>query len=96
MVELQVHDDLPQVRPLGQIMHHKQASVEIIVKLATADLPKGWLAHTVWQDVAIGDRAALQWDITTQRFITTFPAHTAFFFAVVPVNQLLKLGHGSG
>ena len=96
MVELQVHDDLPQVRPLGQIMHHKQASVEIIVKLAPADLPEGRLAHAMRQDVTARERAAFQRDIATQCFITAFPAHTTFLFAVVPVNQFLKLGRGSG
>ena len=48
------------------------------------------------QDVTARERAAFQRDIATQRFITAFPAHTAFFFTVIPVNQFLKLGQGSG
>ena len=96
MVELQIHHDLPQVCPLGQIVHGEKARVEIIVKIAPTDLSEGRLTHTVRQDVATGERTALQRDIASQGFITAFPAHTAFFFAVVPVNQFLKLGHGSG
>ena len=69
VVELQVHHDLPQVLPLGQVVHHKQASVEIIVKLAPADLPEGRLAHAMRQDVTARERAAFQRYITTQRFI---------------------------
>ena len=48
------------------------------------------------QDVSAWECAAFQRYITTQCFITAFPAHTAFFFTVVPVNQFLKLGYGSG
>ena len=84
------------MRPLGQIVHGEKARVEIIVKLAPADLAEGLLAHAMRQDVATGQCAAFQRNIATQGFITAFPAHTAFFFAVVPVNQFLKLGHGSG
>ena len=91
VIQLLPQDDLPQMRPIRQIMHPEQAVAKEIIKLSTTDLPKGWAAHAVRYDAAIGGCEIFHGRVAAQALKPALLAHPALILAVIPADHGLEI-----
>ena len=90
VILFQIQNNLPQILPLCQIVHPKYTISQKIVKFSATNLLESRATHAVWYNVAAIRKNRFNKHIALRNLIAPFFSHPAFFFSIIPFNNILK------